>query len=141
MASKFSSRFDTMIRALKEIDIPELLRIHADYYADEFSFPDFEKKFLCAFAATDDDGKIISAGGIRLIPEAVLLTDKGYSVRARRKALFEILSALIYVTEKDGYDQVHAFVQEENWERVLTKIGFEPAIGKVLVLPIGVENG
>lgn len=113
-------------------DFTELKKIHEKFYKDEFEFPDFAR-FLFSFVVTDNNG-IISAGGIRLIPEAILITDKDRSVRIRKAALLSILTALAFITDKEGYDQIHAFIQDRSWEKHLKKMGFQDCKGHALYL-------
>jgi hypothetical protein len=124
------------IRALKESDLPLLRAIHAQHFSEEFEFPDFVSKFLCCFAVEDSDGNIISAGGIRPILELVMLTDKSESARKRHNAMFNILSASSYFARQGNFDQIHGFVQGQEWENILRKVGFVPTKGNALVLNI-----
>jgi hypothetical protein len=124
------------IRALKESDLPLLRAIHAHHYSSEFEFPDFVSKFLCCFVVEDSDGTIVSAGGIRPILESVLITDLSKSVRIRRSALMNILSASNYFAKQGNFDQIHVFIQDQGWENHLRKIGFVPTKGNSLVLTI-----
>ncbi len=124
------------IRAMLPEDLPKLYEIHQEFYKEEFPFPDFSRNFLCCFVVIDDNGDIISAGGIKPIVESIVITDKRQSVRNRREALYDILSASSYLSQKQGFFQIHAFIQEEGWENQLRKIGFEDTKGKALVLSL-----
>jgi hypothetical protein len=124
------------IRALKPTDLYLLRKIHEEFYAHEFEFPDFSLGFLCCFVVEDDDGNVVSAGGLRPIAESIIITDKRQSIKKRREALYDILSASAFVAEKDKFNQIHAFVQEEGWTNHLLKVGFEPTKGRALVLNI-----
>ena len=129
------------IRSLQESDFGQLRDIHARFYKDEFSFPDFIDNYLCSFAVVNHDGQIISASGIRTILESVAITDKRFSVRDRRKALLEILHASTYISSKNGFNQIHAFIQDESWLKHLEKYGFIPTKGFPLVLDLGEKHG
>jgi len=96
--------------------------------------PNFGTGYLAGLAAVGDKGQIISAAGIRLIPEVVMITDKLQPIEDRRLALLELLRACCFVAEKDGFDQIHAFVQDEKWKRHLLKAGFRGTKGEALVL-------
>jgi hypothetical protein len=121
-----------MLRAFKTSDIDKLKEIHEKFYKEEFSFPDFSDHFLNLFAITDENDNIISAGGVKTITESIIITDKSRSVRERHAALLEILSASIYTCESFGYRQLHAFVQDSNWNKVLNKFDFKGCKGKAL---------
>lgn len=105
------------------MDSAQLYDIWYKYYKDEMSLPDFSKKFLCAFAVTEDDGRIITAGGIRLICEAVLLTDKSLPIRTRRKALLQLIEANKFVAGQCGYNNLNAFVGPGDWQNQLIRGG------------------
>jgi len=123
------------IRAISEDDICELRKIHQAFYKDEFEFPDFLNNYLCTFAVIDDCDKIVSAGGIRLITEIVALTDKNHSTRKRRAALYQILQASQYLTQKAGFDRLHVVTEQEVWKSQLNEVGFHSR-GNILVLDI-----
>lgn len=123
-----------MIRYLESSDLNELREIHSRHFASEFTFPDFCKSFMHCFVSTDDDGKIICAGGIKTIAEAAVLTNKDYSVRRRRTALYEILQATMFAANNSGFDQIHAFIQDDMWSKHLKEIGFHNCKGESLYL-------
>jgi len=118
-------------------DEVQLKTIHSvnDY---EFAFPNFMDKFLCAFTVKDHDGNIITGGGVRTICEAVIITDRDVRIESRRRALHKMLDMSKYVTEKYGYDEIHAIVLDDpKWEGHLKKQGFRDSNGKWLVMSIG----
>jgi hypothetical protein len=119
---------------MKPEDLKILEEIHKEFYSNEFAFPDFTKHFLGCFTAYDDENRIISAGGIQLIPEVVLITDKRQSVRTRREALLNILQASMFIADKFQYNQIHVFIQEHGYEEQLKKNGFRNTKGTSLVL-------
>jgi len=126
-----------MIREIYSADMMKLREIHEKYYAHEFEFPEFHKHFLSYFASVDDEsGKLITAGGVRLITEAVLITDKDASVKSRRKALYEMLAGCNFVTSRNDYDQLHCFIQDEDWLNQLIKVGFSRCRGTALYVNV-----
>jgi hypothetical protein len=123
------------LRALSLKDIPRLKKIHEEYFKNEFEFPDFINGYLCAFVV-EDEGQIITASGVRTLAESVLLTNKSgqFTIAERREALLKILDASQYICKQYGYDQLHAFIiNDENWARHLNDYGFHPTKGKALV--------
>jgi hypothetical protein len=124
------------IRALDPLDIDRLRAIHEEHYKDEFLFPDFLNNFICAFVVVDDDDKIISGGGVRMIAESIMITDKDYPLRPRMSALCQVLDASEFVTKHAGLAELHAFVQDDRWYALLQKVGFLPTRGKPLVLEL-----
>lgn len=119
------------IRALEPRDIKELRGIHEKFYKEEFEFPDFFKKFLCAFVVLDNE-RIVSGGGVRLIPEVVLVTDQEVTARKRITALNEVLLASKFIAGKAGFDQIHAFIQDDNWLNILKKSQFQTCRGQAV---------
>ncbi len=124
-----------MIREIRNSDLPELVKIHGKFYEKEFDFPNFNNHFLCAYVV-ENNGIITSAAGIRTIVECIAITDKDKSVRERKEGLELILNASRYFTQRSGYDELHCFVQDENWMKQLMKKGFSKTKGNSLVLGV-----
>lgn len=125
-----------MIRALREEDFQQLRQIHEQYFASEFTFEELLSGYLCMAVVEDENGHIITAGGVRLIAEGVVVTDKNYEIRERRKALSQLLQALRFITKNAGYSHLHAFIHDDNWMRHLLRSGFVPTSGKSLIIGV-----
>jgi len=119
-------------RSLEPNDIPKIRKIWESHYKDQFDFPDFTQFVGCA-VVVDDNDNIITAGGIRLIPEVILFTDKNYHAKKRWEAINSILDFGMFVIKKINQDSMHAFVTDTKWEIALGKIGFNPTKGKSLI--------
>jgi hypothetical protein len=123
-----------MIRAITKRDLSQIEAIHNKFYKDEFPFSDLNR-YICNFAVVDDESdKIITAGVIRSIAEIVIVTDKDVDIHQRRLALLQMLTAGMQTTRMAGYDQLHAFIQDQRWLRHLVKCGFRPTVGQSLVI-------
>jgi hypothetical protein len=124
-----------IVRQLRETDLPQLRKIHEEYYKNEFDMDELFENSIGLFAVTDEQDNIICVTSIRPIAEAVLMTDKNRTVRERRSALFMVLDVAEFITKKAGFEQLHVFIQDEQWIRHLTKaeVGFKPTAGKALV--------
>lgn len=109
--------------------------IHERYYRNEFRYPDFSK-FPNAFQLINDDGRVITAGGFRLIPEIVLITDTDAPVLDRKLALTSALDFMIYGAQRMGFTELHAFVQNDKFSERLKRTGFHSPAGECLVLEI-----
>lgn len=123
-----------IIKAMDSSDFDKVREIHNKHYEYEFPLGSMFDNALALFTVTDNNGKIITAGGIRTILEGVLVTDKDCSVRERRQALYYILQACMFASGKLGYDQIHAFIQDDSWIKHLERVGFYPTKGKSVVL-------
>lgn len=121
------------IRAAHFSDIDAIRKIHERHFKNEFDFCEFQNNFLGCFVTEDDKG-IISAGGVRTIAECLIVTDMDRRVRDRKTALYNILQTSMHIANRAGYNQLHAFIQDENWERILYKTGFQKTVGKSLVI-------
>lgn len=118
---------------IEKLDIERVRKIHEKHYEEEFEFPNFSK-FTSSFQISNTNHRIITAGGIRFIPEIVLITDKDASVKERAAALTDALAFLLYYANKHNMTELHAFVQDALWKKRLFKIGFHPPVGECLVL-------
>lgn len=124
-----------MIREFREEDKEELLRIHNQYFKNEFSFDDFFAASMCRFVVTDDENSsIITAGSIRPIAEMIAITNLEQSPKLRRAALYDMLQVATYVLRNTEMRQLHAFVQDSKWETHLIKAGFKRCIGNPVYL-------
>jgi len=125
-----------IIRSIELKDLPEIEEIHRAHFKDEFELHDFLHKHLCAFLVEDEHG-IISVTGIRPIAEIVVITNKDRRPIDRMKAFCQLFDASLYMTQKHGFDQLHAFIQDPKWsKRVQKSFGFVPTKGQSLVLDI-----
>jgi len=135
------------IREPRFSDKKEIDKIYNEFYSNN-EYPDFfstkgHSKFQCSFVVTDDDSnKIILAGGIKTIAEAVVVTDKNLSPKVRLDALLQALGSTIFIAQGMKYRQIHAFVSnDDKYVRILQKFGFELIDAKLLVLNFGESHG
>lgn len=127
---------ELMIRALFERDKDELIRIHQQYKG-EFQIEEFDDPhYLQLLAVIDSTDKLICAGGIRTITEAVLVTDKTATNRKKYEALYKFLQACEFVCKRNGYTELTTFVQDEAWIKHLLDNGFARTKGESLVLTL-----
>ena len=125
-----------MVRGLFQRDAQQVNNIHEKFYENEFSLSDLDN-FTVGFTSVDENDKIICAGGIKSIMEMIIITDKDVSVNKRQVALYEMLTTAGRSTKEAGYNQLHAFVQDEKWARYLIKhVGFKPTVGQALVIGV-----
>jgi len=116
-------------------DMAQTKELYDQFFSQEFDFPDFQR-FLFSLVVRDGHGKVITAGGVRTLAESIIITDKNYPIEGRLAALKEMQGAQAYLAQQVGYDQLHAFIQDEKWLAHLKKHGFKDCIGKALYLPL-----
>lgn len=122
---------------IKDFDEYKVREIHEKYYKDEFSMPEFfTPHFMDRFQVENEEGRIITAGGFRVIPEMILITDKDAPVLDRRIALLEALDLMIKHAQLLGFNHLHAFVQDRKWNDRLRRTGFHPPKGECLILEV-----
>ncbi len=126
------------IRALTIKDMEEVNRLHDKYFGNQFEKTDFMNNFLSAFAITEDDDKLVMAGGVRPIAETILVTDKESNPHLLGNALLEALRFSRYTCNVHKIEFLHAFVKDEAYKRHLLKHGFSE---RCSALYMDVTNG
>ena len=121
-----------LVRNIEPDDFDKIRQIHEKFYKDEFDLPDFCQNFICNFVI-ENDGTIVTVGGLRTIAEIIYVTNKDLSVRLRRRGMIEGLNASRFFARNLGYDQLHVFVQDKDYERQLLNRGFSVCKGDALV--------
>jgi hypothetical protein len=114
-----------MIRAIEQNDFAAIYKIWEKFYKEQFPFPDF-LNYMCAFVVYDDNEQIITAGGIKPIAEALLITDKSVGTMTRSRAFGEMRAALEFVARTKGFNNLYAFIKDDvAWSTILRKVGFK----------------
>lgn len=124
-----------IIRKFDPKDFEQLQRIHERFYKDEFTFEDFCHAFMDFFVVVEDD-EIICAGGVRAIAESVIMTNKDSTPRTKQRALIQMLQAQLFTCGRLKYSQLHAFIQDKNWERHLLEVGFKECKGRAIFIEV-----
>lgn len=105
---------------------------------NEINFPDIElpdfKKMLGGFIIEDENNNIVMAGGVKLISEALLVTNKDMSRIKVGKALVIAQGACIHISNAFGIKEVYAFTHDEKYTRHLIQHGFYEKEGKTLLM-------
>src|SRR4029077_13259256 len=113
-----------MIRAIEQNDFGTIHEIWKKYYETQFPFPDF-MNYLCAFVVCDDQNRIVTAGGIKLMAEALLITDKNMPLMTRSKAFREMRAALEFMARTRDFNNLYAFIKDDpSWSTILKRVGF-----------------
>jgi hypothetical protein len=124
-----------IIRSYAPEDLEILKEIHKAHFKEEFNLPNFLKNYHCAYTVEDETG-IITIGGVRPIAEAITVTNKDISVKTRREALLMVQEASKFIALRNGYNQLHCFIQNPFYYDQLQKHGFRPTRGRCLVTDI-----
>ena len=129
-----------MIRELKGSDTQEANNIYRRFYSGN-EYPNFQK-LNQPFVVTNNDNEIVVVGGLKLIAEAVFVTDRRHPVRVRLNALIQALGSTIFIARELGHDQIHAFVNnDETYVKAMKRYGFAELNAKLLVLNCGESDG
>lgn len=125
-----------MITLVTSEHIERAKEIHKNYYQKEFDFPDFLKEFLLVFSSVNEEGQLVSIGGVKSILEFIAITDPTKSVRDRHTSVYDLLAAANSAAKNNDYDQIHAFIQDPHWKDVMLKRGFRETKGQALVIEV-----
>lgn len=113
-------------RALRKEDMERVRELSEKHYPD-LEVPNFMDGYYCAFAVTDDDDQIVTAGGLRPSAEILLVTDKDKDFTTIGRALIETQKAALYIGHKFGLNELIAFVKDNDaYARHLVRHGFYP---------------
>ena len=108
-------------RAFNPRDLSKVREMHENYYS-EFDFPNF-LRLLNGFIIEDTDG-IIIAGGVEMVGEAVLVTNKERSRVTIGRALLEAQAIDVFTCKKFGIKDLYAFVNNNDYAKHLIQHGF-----------------
>jgi len=118
------------VRAYKPEDVEEAKRIFDKFYAKDnygsLTFPDMTNEYLCAFTILGNDDKIITTGGVRVIAEITLITDKNRAIKERVLALREVLKISSFIAREFRFDRLHAVTDDPTWANQMQEVGFMP---------------
>ena len=115
------------LRSLQHSDMFKLEVMHKKYYPND-AMPDWGK-LQSILVAEAENGEIISAGGVELIAEGVLLTNYDIPAIARGKALLQHMINMKMTCSRLDQDYLHVFENghDEVWIKALEAYDFKPA--------------
>lgn len=117
-------------------DFLDVDKLWKKFYCDQFGLPSTRE--IVHTQMSVKDGNVICAGLIRLIPEAIILTDLDADRKDRTTAINNILASGEDFLNKSGIDGLHCFVQSKQFENFLVnKCGFTVCKGTALYKGIG----
>jgi hypothetical protein len=118
-------------------DIDKIRKVHERWYPD-LEMPDFDDMFS-AFIIEDENNEMIMAGGVQMLAEALLVTDKNKSRIKIGKALVVAQGACLHTCQEFGIKELLALVDNEDYARHLIRHGFVHR--DQLVLSLGIPDG
>jgi hypothetical protein len=119
-------------RALFSSDLEAIDELWRKYHQDSYGLPPIDQTIF--EQVVEHEGKIICAGVVHLIPEAIIVMDLEAELQHRIFAIGALLTNGCERLTELEYDQLHAFIQDEKFERYLRKRhGFNDVKGKALV--------
>jgi len=108
------------VRELYREELPYIQELHDKFYGKDFYLPDLTQGFLVGFTITNDEDKLIIAGGVRPIAETIIVTDKeSHSMITIGRALIKALDISEYVCRRHEIKLLHAFVKNEGYKKHL----------------------
>lgn len=120
---------------LQQSDIGAIKVLWQKFYQNDFPFPDLSKNFISTFKIVDDNFKLILAGGVKLNPELILLTDKDKSAIDRAFALISALQIATLASGLNGHELLHVSVNnDDKWLEQLKSYGFRDSRGTHLII-------
>lgn len=125
------------LRAIERKDVIKIAKYHEEFFKEEFEVPDFFNHFHGAFVIEDgDDRDFVLAAGVRPIAELVVVTNKNLPTKTRVIALKNATKIGALIAHREGYDQLHCFVQGEQWSKQVQSFLFRPTKGQALVFDV-----
>lgn len=99
------------------------------------------KNLVINATITDDNGKIVGYGAVKIFTEAVLILDKSLSKQEKAKAVIEAMQTAILFSKDAGVEQLYAIASDPSFAEVLRhRYGFEECPGALLMLDL-TEDG
>lgn len=127
-----------IIREARLTDKPWIDKNYEKFFINN-EYPDFfSRQYSCPFTITNDSEDIILVGGVRMLAEAVIITDKEKHTSIRYDALLQALGSAISIVREMGHKQFYAFVNnDDQYVKHLQKFNFRLIDAKSLVLDLG----
>jgi hypothetical protein len=117
------------IRPFQDKDWKEVKIIHEKYHEKDFPMPQFLANDCIGKYVVEDNGKIILAGSLHLLVEAIVVTDVSAAPRQIHEALSKFLTVSTYESK---FYQLHCTVFDPKWMKQLVKRGFQKCKGVFL---------
>lgn len=120
---------------LETTDLAPFVDIYKRYFSSEFAIPEL-RNISKARVIKDETGAVIASGFVKLLTEAIIVTDLKSDEIVRVKALDLLMAELLDWCVQNEIEQVHAFVNSHFSRILMRRYGFRhiPAVSMVLNL-------
>lgn len=106
-----------MLRPTKLSDLSFIDELWTKHHADSFGLPNENK--AVGSQICEVDGKLAAYGQLKLLAEALIVLDMDLSTRKRVECIIEMLTYCINGAKKSGLEQIHVFIKDENYAKIL----------------------
>lgn len=120
---------------LETTDLAPFIELHDKYFSSEFAIPEM-RNISKARTIKDENGRVIASGFVKLLTEAIIVTDLKSNEIVRIKALDLLMGELLDWCVEHEIEQVHAFVNSSFSRILMRRYGFKhvPAVAMALNL-------
>lgn len=123
-------------RATESKDLERIDEIYRAFHQDSFGIPSIKDSVGDGVVVSDSD-EVIAFGMNRVLLEGILVLDWEASPRDKIQALKLLISESGISAKKVGIGEVHAFVQDPEFKRLLIKhFGYRPCIGDAIYMEV-----
>lgn len=120
---------------LTQHDLVLIKVLYEKHYHDEFPLPDLTVNCLTTFKIFNNAHELVLAGGVKLNPELIVITDQDKSAQDRAFALISALQIGSLVSQSAGHPLLYASVNNDDvWLKQLLSYGFRHSNGTHLVI-------
>ena len=108
------------IRSFRTSDIETIDKIWREHHSDSFTLPN-RSNILTDIVATDDYGKLVAYGQVKLFAEAILVLDLNASKIKKTRALILLFQHAVSSAKINGNVDLQAFTKNPTYARLLEK--------------------
>lgn len=120
---------------LETTDLAPFAELYDKYFSHEFALPKL-RNISSVRLIKDEQGNVIASGFVKLLTEAIIVTDLKSNEIVRIKALDLLVAELLDWCVTHEIEQVHAFVNSTFSRILMRRYGFKhiPAVSMVMDL-------
>ena len=123
----------SFFRRIKLSDLPLIDRIWRKFHKSGFGIPG--RANIVTQGVVEKDGIVLGYGQVKVFCEAIMVLDLDIPQRDKIDVIRKLMEIAIMDSTKTGYEQLHVFVQNPEFAKILKKhFGFQSCSGEALVL-------